>query len=336
MKKQRVSLYDILLLIFGVILLVCGITLLIREVSWLRELVLSFESREQLGRGLQTGVISMIVFGAMTALGIITVVVLPLYIVRRNKWLRQEEAAREERIRQNRHMAHSQRLETIGMMTSSIAHEFNNLLTPIMSYSMMVLEKLQPEEEEMYDEVLEIYNSSRKAKLLISRLNDLSRKNTENTFRPVSVDEVVRKTLDIANPAKPREVQVKLDLNCWDQRLQANELQLNQLLLNLILNSFHAMEAKGGTLTLSTAFDEHQIHISVADTGCGMDKEVISKIFEPFFTTKEAGKGTGLGLAIAAQVVEDHHGTIQVESKKGRGTCFKVSLPRLVEFQSTQ
>jgi signal transduction histidine kinase len=89
------------------------------------------------------------------------------------------------------------------------------------------------------------------------------------------------------------------------------------------------MEPDGGVLTLSTNFDESHIHIQVTDTGCGIPKDIRSKIFEPFFTTKEAGKGTGLGLAIVAQVVEDHHGKIRVESQEGSGTTFTVSLPRL-------
>ena len=99
--------------------------------------------------------------------------------------------------------------------------------------------------------------------------------------------------------------------------------------MNLILNGFHAMEPEGGILTLATSFDENNIQIQISDTGCGIAKEIQSKIFEPFFTTKETGKGTGLGLAIVAQVVEDHHGKIHVDSKEGSGTTFTVSLPRL-------
>jgi signal transduction histidine kinase len=242
--------------------------------------------------------------------------------------LRRKNEAIAKVIRQNRELAHHQRLQTIGMLTSSIAHEFNNLLTPIMGYSLMTLEKLQPEQE-LYDDILEIDESSCKAKEIISRLNDLSRKNTDTSFRLMSPDVLIRKTIAIAKPAKPENVQVKLDLNCDDQRLNANEIQFTQLLLNLILNGFHAMEPEGGILTLTTNFDEESVHILVSDTGCGIAKEIQTKIFEPFFTTKETGKGTGLGLAIAAQVVEDHMGNIRVESKEGSGTTFFVSLPRL-------
>ena len=235
----------------------------------------------------------------------------------------------EELNRQTQKLAHHQRLEIIGTLTSSIAHEFNNLLTPIMGNSMMALEKLPSDEDELYDELLEIYSASCKAKEIISRLSDLSRKNPETCFRQVAPDEVIRKMVKTAEPARAENVQINMNLNCWEQRLTANEIQISQLVLNLILNGFHAMEPDGGILTLATNFDEENIYLQVSDTGCGIAKEIRQKIFEPFFTTKEAGKGTGLGLAIVAQVVEDHMGKIQVESKEGSGTTFTVSLPRM-------
>ncbi len=243
--------------------------------------------------------------------------------------LKKKKEAMEALNRETRELAHHQRLQTIGTLTASIAHEFNNLLTPIMGYSMLALEKIAPEDEELYDSIVEIYESSRKAKTLVSRLSDLSRKNTETCFRSVSPDELIRKTLDVAAPAQGDAVEVKLNLNCWEQRINANELQITQLLLNLILNAFHAMEGEGGVLTVSSDFDEESVRIAVADTGRGIAPEHREKIFEPFFTTKESGRGTGLGLAIAAQVVEDHHGSISVESEPGEGTVFTVTLPRV-------
>ncbi len=244
--------------------------------------------------------------------------------------MKERHDALEKINEQAQKLAHHQRLETIGTLTSSISHEFNNLLTPIMSYSLLTLEKLPAEEEELYDNVLEIYNASHKAKEIISRLSDLSRKNSEKTFREVSLDELVKKALSIALPAKGEGVEVKLNLNCWDLPIRANEIQLCQMLLNLILNAFQAMPA-GGTLAIDTTFDDDSVALTIADSGCGIDQEVLGKIFDPFFTTKDSGKGTGLGLAIVAQVVEDHAGTIAVRSAVGEGTAFTVTLPRLRE-----
>ena len=271
---------------------------------------------------------SMVIIGS----GMLFVIFLKMFrksiaMEKETEALRKKNEAISRVIRQTRELAHHQRLETIGMLTSSIAHEFNNLLTLIMGYSLMTLEKLQPEQE-LYDDILEIYESSCKAKEIISRLNDLSRKNTDTSFRYMSPDVLIRKTVSIAKPAKPENIHIKLDLNCDDQWINANEIQFTQLLLNLILNAFHAME-DGGTLSARTSFDEAHIHISIADTGCGMTAEVQKKIFEPFFTTKETGRGTGLGLAIVAQAVEDHQGRILVSSKPGDGTTFHIRLPRI-------
>ncbi len=115
--------------------------------------------------------------------------------------------------------------------------------------------------------------------------------------------------------------------------ISANELQLSQLLLNLILNGFHAMQDSGGLMTVDTWFDEDSVFLSVSDTGCGIPENILPHIFDPFFTTKEEGKGTGLGLAIAAQVVEEHRGSIHVDSQVGKGSEFTVSLPRRTEAE---
>lgn len=265
--------------------------------------------------------------GAGISLG--AALLIPSVRARREIGLLQKRVQAMEKLNgETQRLAHHQRLELLGTLSASIAHEFNNLLTPIMGYSLMALEKLPPEDEELYDGILEIYNASRKAKTIISRLGDLSRKGGETTFRQIAPDELVKKTLDVATPAKPEGVEIHLNLNCWDQRLTGGEIQLSQLLLNLILNGFHAMEGQGGVLTVDTAFDDASIQIHISDTGCGIPEEVLPQIFEPFFTTKEAGKGTGLGLAIAAQVAEDHHGSIRAESQVGKGTTFTVTLPR--------
>ena len=241
--------------------------------------------------------------------------------------LREKNAALAELNEQIRSLAHHQRLETIGTLTASISHEFNNLLTPIMGYSMMALEKLPPEEEELSESLAEIYEASRKAKVIISRLSDLSRKSTPLSVQYVSPNELVAKTLEVTAPAKPEGVEVVTDLRCRHLWVYGNEIQLSQMLLNLTLNAMQAMEEGGGTLTLTTDADEKNIYFKVADTGPGIPEEALGKIFDPFFTTKESGKGTGLGLAIVQQVVEEHEGAITVESREGKGTMFTVRFP---------
>lgn len=334
MNGRSVSRPMIFFFLLALVLIVWGMVMLFGVFRDYETIALHHTEQELLSL-LRISAVKLVTGGGMVVAGIGTLVITVLHLIRRTARvekeadaLRQKNQAMEALNEQTRQLAHHQRLETIGTLTSSIAHEFNNLLTPIMGYSLMALEKLPPEEEELYDDILEIYSASQKAKDIISRLSDLSRKNSDTTFRPVSPDDTVRKTLDVANPARPKNVEVRVDLNCWDQRLLANEIQLSQLLLNLILNGFHAMEAEGGILTITTAFDEKDIRIRVSDTGCGIPADVLPRIFEPFFTTKETGRGTGLGLAIAAQMVEDHHGEIKVDSQVGQGTTFTVRLPR--------
>ena len=283
---------------------------------------------------LHLAAVRLLAYGGMVVTGIVLLAVLSIRAGRRNERslrelavLRKKNQAMEELNRQTRELAHHQRLETIGTLTSSIAHEFNNLLTPIMGYSILALEKLPPEDTELYDSVLEIYNASRKAKTIISRLSDLSRKNSALSFQYVSPDELVRRVLEVAAPAQPPGVEVVLGLDCRHLWLHGNETQLSQLLLNLVLNAFQAMEEDGGTLTVTTSADQSSIRLRVADTGPGIPPEVLPHIFEPFFTTKESGKGTGLGLAIVQQVVEEHRGRVEVEAAPEGGAAFTVTFP---------
>lgn len=332
MKGRTVPKLTVFFLLLALVLLLCGIILGVWVFWKFENLMQTIDHHEELLEATRGTAIYAILSGWLSMSGI---GILVLHMFRRNtriqreaELLRKKNEAMEALNLQTRKLAHHQRLEIIGTLTSSIAHEFNNLLTPIMGYSLMALEKLPDDESELYDELLEIYSSSCKAKEIISRLSDLSRKQTETSFREVAPDDLIRKMVRVAEPAKAENVQMQMNLNCWDQRLVANEIQLSQLILNLILNSFHAMEPQGGILTIATSFDDKNIQIQVTDTGCGISRENQTKIFEPFFTTKETGKGTGLGLAIVAQVVEDHRGSIRVESREGKGTTFLVNLPR--------
>lgn len=285
-------------------------------------------------RPLSMAAFRLITYGSMAVIGILLLVVMTLWLLRRGaradkelEALREKNTVIEELNRKTQELAHHQRLQTIGTLTSSIAHEFNNLLTPIMGYSLMAMEQLPDQECDLYDDLLEIYQASQKAKDIISRLSDLSRKNTALTFRYVEADALVRKVLEVAQPVRPARVEVVTQLNCRHIWIHGNEIQLSQLLLNLILNAFHAMEEGGGVLTISTAVEERCVRFRVQDTGCGIPDEDLPQIFEPFFSTKEAGKGTGLGLAIVRQVVDEHKGTISVESRVGVGTTFTAAFP---------
>lgn len=163
---------------------------------------------ETIKRPIQMSTIRLTAYSSMIVVGILLLTGSIVLATRRSAraqqevlTLREQNLALEEVTKKTQALAHHQRLEIIGTLTSSIAHEFNNLLTPIMGYSIMVLEKLPPEDEETCDNVLEIYEASRKAKTIISRLSDLSRKNTALTFQYLSPDDLAQRALDIGAPA---------------------------------------------------------------------------------------------------------------------------------------
>ena len=272
--------------------------------------------------------------GSLILAGICLLLVLMLHFLRKDtriaqelELLQQKTIAMEELQKKTQEVAHHQRLEMIGTLTSGIAHEFNNLLTPIMGYSMLALEQLPLEQEELYDNLLEIYHASRKAKEITSQLSQYSRKNSGSTKTYLNPKQLIEKVLPVALPACPEEVTVHTQFDCGDARIYGNETQLSQLLLNLILNAFHAMAEQGGRLDLSASVANGQLRICLTDSGCGIPDSILPHIFEPFFTTKEGGKGSGLGLAIAQQIAEDHQGHIDVCSKEGEGSSFTLILP---------
>lgn len=276
----------------------------------------------------------LLAYGAVAVGSMAIPAVLIVWMLRRDEraqreleLLRRKNETIEALNRRTNELAHHQRLETIGTLTSSIAHEFNNLLTPIMGYSILALERIPQEDTELYDAILEIYDASRKAKDIIARLSDLSRKNAPENFRLLSPDNLARRVLDVAAPARPARVEVETDFQAGALRVRGNETQLSQMLLNLVLNGFQAIPAEGGKLTVATAADGSWVRFTVKDTGVGIDPAIRPYVFEPFFTTKESGKGTGLGLAIVQQVVEAHGGEIAVESRPGEGAAFIIHLP---------
>lgn len=296
---------------------------------------------DEMTRPMRSGAVKLVVYGGTVLLGMVSLLILLLHTFRGNEralrevaLLKEKNTAMEELNRQTEELAHHQRLELMGTLTSGIAHEFNNLLAPIMGYSILVLEKLPPEETELYDEVLEIYNTSTKAKTVIARLQDLARKHEDGEQKMLVLDEVVQKNVEIASPAKPKTIDIHLDLNGEGQCILGNETQISQLMLNLLINAFHATEKEGSFVKVSTEVNmqanvegEKVFILKVSDDGYGISEEVKKRIFEPFFTTKKGGQGTGLGLAIVQQVVEEYEGTICVESVEGVGTTFTVEFP---------
>ena len=238
-------------------------------------------------------------------------------------------------------LTESQRLATIGTIAAVIAHEFNNLLTPVVSYSQYALQSAQsaaPDTELIKKALAKSYQGSSKAGRICASMLGLAR--GECAFGRVSVQKLVDEALLVLarDPQKDGialRIQVQPDLHvCGDP------VQLEQVLLNLLINARQAMlGGRGGSITIKghptepgEAGEPPAARIQVVDTGPGIPEKLLPKIFQPFFTTKGTArkgepKGTGLGLAICKEIVQHHGGRIEVHSEVGKGTTFSVYLP---------
>jgi two-component system NtrC family sensor kinase len=232
-------------------------------------------------------------------------------------------------------LTETQRLATIGTIAAVIAHEFNNLLTPIVSYSQYALNSAQsetPDMELVKKALTKSFQSAEKASRICASLLGLAR--GQPTLGQVEVQKLVDEVLSVL-AREPRKdgialrVQVEPGLS-----VHGDSVQLEQVLLNLLINARHAMLNRGGSLTVKACkvADNAEAKIQVIDTGCGIPEKLMPKIFQPFFTTKGTTRpgeqrGTGLGLAICKEIVDRHSGRIEVESQAGKGTTFSVFLP---------
>lgn len=256
--------------------------------------------------------------------------------------LREVNQSLEELHAQEEQIQHSQRLQTIGTLTGGIAHEFNNLLTPIMGYSGMMLVNL-PKSSELRGDAEEIYHSAEKARDIIQQITLLSRKNSNPAFQKISLEKIGNRIVKIAESVMPQNVRLDTDLAFGHASLLGNESQISQVVLNLCANAINAIGSrKDGRLQICGQLLPAQrlplevprrkgctqyALLSFTDNGCGIEPRLQERIFEPFFTTKQAGQGTGLGLSIVQSIIENHGGRILVESAPGKGSTFSVYLP---------
>lgn len=248
--------------------------------------------------------------------------------------------AETERLELERRMLSAQKLEGLGILAGGIAHNFNNFLTVILGYADLLRDK-RPEETDFKAAVQEIIKAGLRSRDMVGQLLAMGRRQRINLV-PLDLNEVIAGSRAILRQAIRENVDVELRLAPFVCPVMADAGLIEQVLLNLALNSQDAIP-RDGSVTFETSeivLDEvtarrHEnsapgryILLSVSDTGVGMDLQTRDRIFDPFFTTKEQGKGTGLGLSTVYGIVKQHGGSIEVESEPGQGTRFVVYLPR--------
>jgi len=245
----------------------------------------------------------------------------------------------EEKAKLQEQLQQAQKLESIGRLAGGVAHDFNNMLSIILGYGDILLNKLHPQDP-MRDAVFEIVEAGKRSAALTRQLLAFSRKQTLSP-EVLSLNKVIKNLEKMLRRLIGEDIRMELRLSNDLSMTLADPGQIEQVIMNLSVNARDAMPG-GGRLVIETGdadldeayVKEHpdsqagrQVMLSISDTGCGMSDEVLSKIFEPFFTTKEQGKGTGLGLATVYGIVRQSGGHISVQSEPGKGSVFRIYLP---------
>ena len=230
-----------------------------------------------------------------------------------------------DRIRLEDQLVQNDKLTSIGLLAAGVAHEVNTPLAVISSYSQMLRKQIAPGDTG-YKLLEKITAQTFRASEIVNSLLSFSRMNAAE-FAAVDIHKVINETLSLLEHSfKTAQIQVASDLLAEAPMVTGNAGKLQQVFLNLFLNARDAMP-EGGVLGIRTSIVEGRIEIVVTDSGVGISREHIKKIYDPFFTTKIAGKGTGLGLSVSYGIVQEHGGSISVESSLGRGTSFRLDFP---------
>ena len=262
-----------------------------------------------------------------------------------NKELREEIVKREKAEQQ---LLQAQKLESIGTLTGGVAHDFNNILGAIIINSEMALLDI-PGDSGLRSNLDLILQSGLRGKDLVKQMLLFSRKSEKNQA-VLTLTPLIKETFKLLRSSLPATIQMKLHLETGSDTVFADPSQIQQVIMNLCTNAAHAMRGTTGVIDISlqgitfgsTDLPEADMRpgdylvLSVKDTGVGMDEEVKKRIFEPFFTTKPAGEGTGLGLSVVYGIVKSHKGSITVYSEPGRGSIFKVYLPKVETGRSVE
>jgi signal transduction histidine kinase len=250
---------------------------------------------------------------------------------------RKIEDEMEQRKQAEAHLLRAQRLESIGTLASGIAHDLNNMLSPILMSAELLRVNLPEESQGL---VSTIENSAERAAGVVRQVLTFAR-GVEGERMLLQPRHLLREIANVASETFPRNIRIKCDLPKDLGCLEGDVTQLHQVLMNLCVNARDAMP-DGGTLRIEAdvvnldaqyasmtegAHAGSYFRVRVSDTGTGIPPEILGKIFDPFFTTKPLGKGTGLGLSTAIGIIKSHEGFLDVRSELGKGTTFEIFLP---------
>lgn len=233
----------------------------------------------------------------------------------------------EERMLQRR-LVQSEKMAAIGMLAGGVAHEINNPLAGILAFTQL-LQKEFLGSGQAEEDLKEVEHAAKRCKRIVEDLLIFSRPSTEDDRKPLALPEAIEKILPLLKlDLRHKNIALVTHYEANLPQVVGSTTRLQQVFLNLIQNAVQAMP-QGGTvgLKIHTSKDQKRVAVDVTDTGYGIRREDLSRIFDPFYSTKHETGGTGLGLSICYSIISDHQGSIEVESQRGKGSCFRVLLP---------
>ena len=241
-----------------------------------------------------------------------------------------------EKNKEEQEVRQVQKMEALGNLAGGIAHDFNNILAIIVGFADMCARDLQ-ENSALKTCVNGIINAAEKARNLSGQILTFSRK-AEIEKKPVRITGLVKDIIQFQKSSIPRNIRVTENMKCENEIVLADQTQMQQVVMNLLVNAWHAIRPSPGVIDISVQNVDlneddvvlkagRYVKIVVADNGCGMPAEVMARIFEPYYTTKAKSEGTGLGLAVVQSVIRECKGDVRVDSVVGKGTSFIIYLP---------
>jgi signal transduction histidine kinase/ActR/RegA family two-component response regulator len=244
------------------------------------------------------------------------------------------------RLHSEAQLRQAQKMEAIGTLAGGIAHDFNNILSAILGYSELALDDTLTDCPSSAHYIREILKAGGRARDLVHQILTFSRQ-TETEAKPIQVRPIVKEALKLLRASLPSTIEIETDIQS-KAIVEADPIQIHQVIMNLCTNAGHAMRPKGGRLKVALTEERvgepsaarqarlapgEYLRISVSDTGPGIAPEIMDKIFDPYFTTKQQGEGTGMGLSVVQGIVQNCGGAILVTSPPGQGACFNIYLP---------
>ncbi len=259
--------------------------------------------------------------------------------------IEERERAEQEQKKLQAELLHAQKMEIVGRLAGGVAHDFNNMLSAIIGYAELALYSLS-DDHPVKEYVSNVKEAGLKAESVVRQLLAFSRKQVLE-MKVVHLNELVKNMTNMLARLIGEDIAIELEIKAPTRTVMVDPVQIEQILMNLAVNSRDAMP-DGGRFIIAVSdveitepitdrlpgiMPDSYVLLRVSDTGEGMAPEVLEKIFEPFFTTKKVGKGTGLGLATVYGIVKQHNGYIYADSKEGQGTTFEVYLPETLTVQ---